>query len=287
LVANVLQSEAWNFPAMRRIPAGEQPTGVCALPLYHIFAFTISMMLSLRLGGKTILIPNPRDIPAVLKALAPHRIHTFPAVSSLFSALVNHPDFGRVDWSPLTSSVGGGTAVLRGVAQQWLEKTGCAICEGYGLSETSPSVCCNPADVTAHDGSIGPPLPNTWVKLLDDEGHEVALGQPGEIAVKGPQVMAGYWQRPDETAKVMTADGYMKTGDIGTMDARGFFTIVEAMRAVDTKGVQPLPHPIATIQEVALRLRDDVASEPNQREANQQSAPAVERGLFLVPKVIE
>jgi long-chain acyl-CoA synthetase len=140
---------------------------------------------------------------------------------------VNHPDFGRVDWSHLTSSVGGGTAVLRGVAQQWLEKTGCAICEGYGLSETSPSVCCNPADITSHDGSIGPPLPNTWVKLLDDEGQEVAMGQAGEITVKGPQVMAGYWQRPDETAKVMTADGYLKTGDIGTMDARGFFTIVD------------------------------------------------------------
>ena len=227
LVANVLQAEAWNLPAMRRIPTGEQPTGVCALPLYHIFAFTISMMLSLRQGGKTILIPNPRDIPAVLKALAPHRIHTFPAVSSLFSALVNHPEFGRVDWSHLTSSVGGGTAVLRGVAQRWLDKTGCAICEGYGLSETSPSVCCNPADVRAHDGTIGLPLPNTWVQLLDEDGEEVAIGQPGEIAVKGPQVMAGYWQRPDETAKVMTAEGYMKTGDIGTMDARGFFTIVD------------------------------------------------------------
>jgi long-chain acyl-CoA synthetase len=182
LVANVLQAEAWNLPAMRRIPALEQPTGVCALPLYHIFAFTISMMLSLRQGGKTILIPNPRDIPAVLKALAPHRIHTFPAVSSLFSALVNHPDFARVDWSHLTSSVGGGTAVLRGVAQRWLEQTGCAICEGYGLSETSPSVCCNPADIALHDGSIGPPLPNTWVKLLDDEGH-VAVDVHRELDV--------------------------------------------------------------------------------------------------------
>jgi len=227
LVANVLQSQAWNLPAMQRIPAGEQPTGVCALPLYHIFAFTVSMMLSLRLGGKTILIPNPRDLPAVLKALSAHRIHTFPAVSSLFGALVNHPDFGRVDWSHLISSVGGGTAVVRGVAQRWLEKTGCPICEGYGLSEASPSVCCNPADIRAHDGTIGPPLPNTWVQLLDDDGKEVALGQPGEIAVKGPQVMAGYWQRPDETAKVMTVDGYMKTGDIGVMDARGFVTIVD------------------------------------------------------------
>jgi long-chain acyl-CoA synthetase len=227
LVANVLQAEAWNVPAARRIPAGEQPTGVCALPLYHIFAFTVSMMLTLRQGGKTILIPNPRDIPAVLKALAPHHIHTFPAVNSLFSALMNHPEFGRVDWSHLTSTVGGGTAVLRGVAQRWLDTTGCAICEGYGLSETAPSVCCNPADVSAHDGTIGPPLPNTWVKLVDDDGQEVAVGQPGELAVKGPQVMAGYWQRPDETAKVMTADGYLKTGDIGTMDGRGFFSIVD------------------------------------------------------------
>ena len=227
LVANVLQSEAWNQPALARIPQGEQPTGVCALPLYHIFAFTVSMMLGLRQGGKTILIPNPRDLPAVLKELSRHRVHSFPAVSSLFNALLNHPDFGRVDWSHLTSTVGGGTAVQRNVAQQWFDKTGCVICEGYGLSETSPSVCCNPADTAAHDGTIGPPLPNTWVKLLDDAGNAAAPGERGEIAVKGPQVMAGYWQRPDETAKVMTADGYMRTGDIGAMDARGFFSVVD------------------------------------------------------------
>jgi long-chain acyl-CoA synthetase len=269
LVANVLQSEAWNLPAMRRIPSGEQPTGVCALPLYHIFAFTISMMLSLRLGGKTILIPNPRDIPAVLKALAPHRIHTFPAVSSLFSALVNHPDFGRVDWSHLTSSVGGGTAVLRGVAQQLLEKTGCAICEGYGLSETSPSVCCNPADVGAHDGIIGPPLPNTWVKLLDDEGQEVPMGQAGEIAVKGPQVMAGYWQRPDETAKVMTDDGYLKTGDIGTMDARGFFTIVDRKKdMILVSGFNVFPS----------QLEDLVSEIPGVRECACVGVPDLQTG---------
>lgn len=227
LVANVLQSEAWNLPAMRRIPDGEQPTGVCALPLYHIFAFTISMMLGMRQGGKTILIPNPRDLPAVFKELARQRFHSFPAVNSLFNAMLNHPDFGRVDWSHLTSTVGGGTSVQRSVAQRWLERTGCAICEGYGLSETSPSVCCNPADTQSHNGSMGLPLPNTWVKLIDEEGHEVGIGQSGEIAVRGPQVMAGYWQRPDETAKVMTADGYMRTGDIGVMDARGFFSVVD------------------------------------------------------------
>ena len=227
LVANVLQSEAWNRPAMDRIPAGEQPTGVCALPLYHIFAFTVGMMLSLRTGGQQVLIPNPRDLPAVLKELARHRIHSFPAVNTLFNGLANHPDFNLVDWSHLKISVGGGTAVQSAVARLWLEKTGCPVCEGYGLSETSPSASCNPVDATEFSGSIGVPLPGTWFKLLDDDGADVPTGQPGEIAIKGPQVMAGYWQRPDETARAMTADGYFKTGDIGVMDARGFFRIVD------------------------------------------------------------
>ncbi|MBU6501851.1 MAG: long-chain-fatty-acid--CoA ligase [Burkholderiales bacterium] len=227
VVANVLQSDVWNQPVMARIPAGEQPTGVCALPLYHIFAFTVGMMLSLRGGGKLILIPNPRDLAAVLKELSRHTIHSFPAVNTLFNGLANHPDFKTVDWSHLKVSVGGGTAVQGAVAKLWLEKTGCPICEGYGLSETSPSASCNPTTSTEYTGTIGVPLPGTWFKLLDDDGNEVAPGQPGEIAIKGPQVMAGYWQRPDETAKVMTSDGYFKSGDIGTMDERGFFKIVD------------------------------------------------------------
>ncbi len=228
VIANVLQSEAWNAPVMNRIPAGQQPTAVCALPLYHIFAFTVNMMLSLRMGGKTILIPNPRDLPAVLKELSKHTFHSFPAVNTLFNGLANHPDFGTVNWSNLKVSLGGGTAVTPNVAKLWLEKTGCPICEGYGLSETSPSASCNPTTSTEFTGTIGVPIPGTFMKLLDDEGNEVTeLGQPGEIAIKGPQVMAGYWQRPDETAKVMTADGYFKSGDVGIVDARGYFKIVD------------------------------------------------------------
>ena len=228
VIANVLQSEAWNDPVMKRVPANEQPTSVCALPLYHIFAFTVNMMLSMRTGGKTILIPNPRDLPAVLKELSKHTFHSFPAVNTLFNGLANHPDFNKVDWSHLKVSVGGGMAVTPTVAKLWLEKTGCPICEGYGLSETSPSASCNPPTSTEFTGTIGVPIPSTWMKLIDDDGQDVTEpGKPGEIAIKGPQVMAGYWQRPDETAKVMTADGYFKSGDIGTVDARGYFKIVD------------------------------------------------------------
>ena len=228
VIANVLQSEAWNEPAMKQVPAGEQPTSICALPLYHIFAFTVNMMLGMRTGGKTILIPNPRDLPAVFKELSKHRFHSFPAVNTLFNGLANHPDFHTVDWTHLKVSVGGGMAVQGAVAKLWLEKTGCPICEGYGLSETSPTVSCNPVTAKEFTGTIGVPLPSTYIKLLDDEGHEVTVqGQPGEIAIKGPQVMAGYWQRPDETAKVMTEDGYFKSGDIGIVDERGYFKIVD------------------------------------------------------------
>jgi long-chain acyl-CoA synthetase len=227
LVANVLQNEIWAMPLISKVPAGEQPTSVCALPLYHIFAFTYCMMLSMRMGGKLVLIPNPRDLPAMFKEMSKHRIHVMPAVNTLFNGMANHPDFRTVDWSHLKASTGGGTAVQSAVAKLWLEKTGSPILEGYGLSETSPTACGNPATATEYSGSIGIPLPNTWMKLLDDDGNEVEPGQPGEIAIKGPQVMAGYWQRPDETAKVMTPDGYFKSGDIGTMDERGFFRIVD------------------------------------------------------------
>jgi len=227
VIANTLQSEAWYAPAMAKVPAEQQPTTVCALPLYHVFAFTVGMMLSMRTGGKLILIPNPRDIPGVLKELSKHTVHSFPAVNTLFNGLANHPDFNTVDWSHLKVAVGGGTAVQSGVAKLWFEKTGCPICEGYGLSETSPTVSCNPITSNEYTGTIGVPLPSTFMKLLDDDGMEVPEGQSGEIAIKGPQVMAGYWQRPDETAKVMTPDGYFKTGDIGVVDARGFFKIVD------------------------------------------------------------
>jgi len=227
LVANILQAEAWYQPALKKIPAGEQIVTVCALPLYHIFGFNTNMMLGLRMGGCNILIANPRDMAAVFKDLAAQPFHSFPAVNTLFAGMANHPDFDSVDWSHLKISVGGGMAVTQGTARLWLEKTGCPICEGYGLSETSPSATCNPVDATAFTGTIGLPMPNTELALLDDDGHEVPPGAAGEIAIRGPQVMAGYWQRPDETAKVMTADGFFRTGDIGTVDERGYFRIVD------------------------------------------------------------
>ena len=227
LVANILQSEAWYQPALKKVPAGEQIVTVCALPLYHIFGFNTNMMLSMHMGGANVLIPNPRDLPAMFKELSAHRFHSFPAVNTLFMAMANHAEFGTVDWSHLVISVGGGMAVQQATAKLWLEKTGCPIVEGYGLSETSPTASCNPTDSTTYSGTIGLPMPLTDLKLLDDDGHEVPMGQPGEIAIKGPQVMAGYWQRPDETAKVMTADGYFRTGDIGTVDERGYFKIVD------------------------------------------------------------
>lgn len=227
VIANVIQSEAWNSPVMKRIPANEQATNVCALPLYHIFAFTVNMMLSLRTGGKSILIPNPRDIPAVLKELSKHVFHSFPAVNTLFNALANHPDFGTVNWGNLKVSLGGGMAVQAAVAKLWLEKTGCPICEGYGLSETSPSASCNPTTAREFTGTIGVPIPGTRMMIVDDEGQALPSGQAGEIAIQGPQVMAGYWQRPEETAKVMLPGGWFRTGDIGVMDESGYFKIVD------------------------------------------------------------
>jgi long-chain acyl-CoA synthetase len=184
-------------------------------------------MLGLYTGGLNILIVNPKDLKDTLATLGRETIHVFPAVNTLFNALAHHPDFGKVNWGNLKLCVGGGMAVQAPVAKLWLEKTGCAICEGYGLSETSPVVSCNPTDSKAYTGTIGLPVPETDVLLLDDDNQPVTLGQPGEIAVKGPQVMAGYWQRPEETAKVMTDGGYFKTGDIGVMDERGYVRIVD------------------------------------------------------------
>jgi long-chain acyl-CoA synthetase len=248
LVANVLQSEAWYQPALRQIPPDEQATKVCALPMYHIFAFTANMMLGLRIGGCNILLPNPRDLPSVFKTLAVERFHVFPAVNTLFHAMAHHPDFATVDWSSLRLSVGGGMAVQQATARLWLEKTGCAICEGYGLSETSPVLTCNPTDSSTYTGTIGLPLPNTEIRLLDEEGQAVPMGTPGEIAARGPQVMAGYWQRPDETAKVMTADGFFRTGDIGVMDEHGYVKIIDRKKdMIIVSGFKVFPNEVEDV----------------------------------------
>ncbi|MBV6321775.1 long-chain-fatty-acid--CoA ligase [Duganella violaceipulchra] len=225
LVANLLQNEAWSKPALGNVT--EQITIVCALPLYHIFALTCCAMWGTRVGALNILIPNPRDIGGFIKELSKYKFNMLPAVNTLYNALLNHPAFGSLDFSALKICNGGGMAVQQAVNDKWLKVTGVSIIEGYGLSETSPVATCNRADSSAFTGTIGLPVPSTDIAILDDDGKEVALGQPGEIAIRGPQVMAGYWNRPDETAKVMTADGYFKSGDVGVMDANGFVKIVD------------------------------------------------------------
>lgn len=227
IVANVLQNDAWLQPALAAPPHVDQLMIVCALPLYHIFALTACYLLAVRAGGCNLLIPNPRDIPGFIKELTKYQVNSFPAVNTLYNGLMHHPDFKKLDFSKLKISNGGGMAVQRPVADQWKAVTGCFIAEGYGLSETSPTLTCNPATATEFTGTIGIPVPSTYISIRDDDGNEVPLGQAGEICAKGPQVMSGYWNRPDETAKVMTADGYFRTGDIGIMDEKGYTKIVD------------------------------------------------------------
>jgi long-chain acyl-CoA synthetase len=227
IVANVLQNDAWLQPALAAPPHVDQLMIVCALPLYHIFALTACYLLAVRAGGCNLLIPNPRDIPGFIKELAKYQVNSFPAVNTLYNGLMHHPDFKKLDFSKLKISNGGGMSVQRSVADQWKAVTGCFIAEGYGLSETSPTLTCNPADATEFSGSIGIPVPSTFISIRDDDGNELPLGQAGEICAKGPQVMSGYWNRPEDTAKVTTADGYFRTGDIGVMDERGYIKIVD------------------------------------------------------------
>ncbi len=226
VVANILQSEAWFEPMLRTL-GEKQLTTVCALPLYHIFALTACYMLGARLGMMNLLIPNPRDVPGFIKTLQNYKINLFPAVNTLFNALANDPAFARLDFSELVISNGGGMAVQQATAEKWLKITGCPVVEGYGLSETSPVATINRLDLKSFNGTIGLPVPGTDIAIRDDEGKDVPIGERGEICIRGPQVMAGYWNKPDETVNVMYADGYFKSGDIGVMDDQGFTRIVD------------------------------------------------------------
>jgi long-chain acyl-CoA synthetase len=227
ILANVLQNDAWLQPALAAPPQVDQLLIVCALPLYHIFALTACYLLAVRAGGANLLIPNPRDMAGFIKELMKYQVNAFPAVNTLYNGLMHHPDFNKINFSKLKISNGGGMAVQRPVAEQWKKLTGCDIAEGYGLSETSPTLTCNLATSADFTGTIGIPVPSTYLSIRDDDGNEVLFGQPGEICAKGPQVMAGYWNRPDETAKVMTPDGYFRTGDIGVMSPDGYTKIVD------------------------------------------------------------
>ncbi|HYE48097.1 MAG TPA: long-chain-fatty-acid--CoA ligase [Azospirillaceae bacterium] len=227
IISNLLSSEAWMQPGLKRKQVTGQMVVACALPLYHVFAFISCGLLGMRTGALNILIPNPRDLKATIAAIKPYKLNVFPAVNTLFNGLLNHPDFAKLDFSGLLISNGGGMAVQEAVAKRWLEVTGCPIVEGYGLSETCSGISCNPTNSEAFTGTIGLPMPNVEIRILDDDGKEVPVGQAGEIAIRGPQVMAGYWQRADETANVMTPDGFFKSGDIGVMDERGYFKVVD------------------------------------------------------------
>lgn len=226
VVANILQSEAWFSPMLGKL--GDKPlTIVCALPLYHIFALTACYMLGARLGMMNLLIPNPRDIPGFVATLRNYKVNMFPAVNTLFNALANDPAFAKLDFSELVISNGGGMAVQQATAEKWQRITGCAVVEGYGLSETAPVATVNRLDMDGFNGSIGLPVPNTEIAIRDDAGRDVPLGERGEICIRGPQVMAGYWNRPEETAQAIGPDGFFKTGDIGVMDPQGFTRIVD------------------------------------------------------------
>ncbi len=223
VIAALLQYRAWLAPAI----GSERAVIITALPLYHIFSLTVNCLVMMFIGGENVLITNPRDIPGFVKELAKHKYSMITGVNTLFNALLNHPEFAKLDFSHLKMALGGGMAVQKAVAERWKQVTGTALIEGYGLTETAPSATANPLHLAQYTGAIGVPMSSTEVILRDDNGREVAIGQPGEICIRGPQVMKGYWQRPDETAKVLGKDGYLHTGDIGIMDDKGFIRIVD------------------------------------------------------------
>ncbi|MDI7862246.1 long-chain fatty acid--CoA ligase [Rhizobiaceae bacterium n13] len=252
LLANKAQLSLWLATAFFRRPRPEQLTFICALPLYHIFALTVNSLMGLSLGAHNVLIANPRDIPAFAKELQKHPMHIFPGLNTLFNALMNNPDFQKLDFSTLFMALGGGMAVQRPVAERWLKLTGMPITEGYGLSETSPVATANRFDSEEFTGTVGLPLPSTDLEIRDEEGNTLPIGEVGEICIRGPQVMTGYWQRPDETAKVMTADGFFRSGDMGVMDERGFTKIVDRKKdMILVSGFNVYPN---EIEEVAAMM---------------------------------
>jgi long-chain acyl-CoA synthetase len=250
LVANVSQVEAWNQPMVDIPPKIERMIIVTALPLYHIFALTACFLFSMRVGGMCLLITNPRDIPGLVKELSHYKVNIFPAVNTLYNALLNNPNFGKIDWSMLKCTIGGGMAVQKSVADAWVKATGRPIIEGYGLSETSPVLTCNRGDISEWTGTIGLPVPSTEISIRDDDGRELPIGEQGEICARGPQIMAGYWKRPDETAKAMTNDGFFRTGDIGMMDEQGRVRIVDRKKdMISVSGFKVFPN---EVEEVAM-----------------------------------
>lgn len=262
LIANILQTYSWVMPALKTIMTEEdQLVFIGALPLYHIFAFTINLLICFYIGGNNILIANPRDMKSMLQDMKRQRFHILPAVNTLFNAIANHSKAKEVDWSGLRLSVAGGMAVQQSTEQEWVKLTGCGMTEGYGMSETSPVICGTPVNSNAivefpRRAGIGYPISSTEVMLIDDNGAPVGLNTAGEITVRGPQVMAGYWNSPHETAKVMTADGFLRTGDVAIMDENGWLRIVDRKKdMILVSGFNVYPNEVEDV----VALMDEVS----------------------------
>ncbi|MEO0910521.1 MAG: AMP-binding protein, partial [Pseudomonadota bacterium] len=274
VLSNAAQNDEW-LKVLDDMP--DNPVYVCPLPLYHIFALTVNMVMGMRLGCHNILIPNPRDIPGFVKELNNWQIHVFPGLNTLFNGLLNNPEFANVDFSKLKLTLGGGMAVQQPVAERWQEVTGCNISEGYGLSETSPVATANRFDADGFSGTIGLPLPSTDIAIRDEDGNDLPIGEVGEICIRGPQVMAGYWNRPEETAKVMMDDGFFKSGDIGFMNENGQTKIVDRKKdMILVSGFNVFPN---EIEEVAV-AHDGISEAAAIGIPHEKSGEAVK--LFIV-----
>jgi len=270
ILSNVAQNSLWVEVAYRAKGRPDNLTYVCALPLYHIFALTVNSLMGMEQGAHNILITNPRDIPGFVKELAKYKIHVFPGLNTLFIALLNNKEFTKLDLSALVLTLGGGMAVQKSVAEEWKQITGCSIAEGYGLSETSPVATANRFDATEFSGNIGLPLPSTDIAIRDDDGNDMPLGEVGEICIRGPQVMAGYWQLPEATANVMTKDGFFKSGDLGFMDEGGRTKIVDRKKdMILVSGFNVYPNEIeeaaaehpGILEAAAIGVADDYSGE--------------------------
>ena len=275
ICANMLQAKEWIRNQLRE---GKE-TVIAALPLYHIFALTVNLMIFTQAGSKIILITNPRDMKSFIGDMKKERVSVFVGVNTLFNGMVNQPDFATVDFSSLKLTLGGGMATQKAVAEKWKNITGTPIVEAYGLTEASPGVCANPLNIPAYTGGIGLPIPSTEIELRDADGNEVAQGQPGEMWIRGPQVMKGYWNRPEETAKVLDARGFLATGDIAVMDEKGWFKLVDRKKdLIVVSGFNVYPN----------EVEDVAASHPKVLEAACIGVSSPKTGealkLFIVKK---
>jgi long-chain acyl-CoA synthetase len=284
MVANMQQAHAWLKPALEE---GREIV-ITALPLYHIFALMANCLMFTKLGGLNVLITNPRDIPGFVAELKHHRFTMITGVNTLFNALLNHPDFAKLDFSGLKTTLGGGMAVQRAVAERWKQVTGKPLLEAYGLTEASPAVTVNPLNLSEYNGSIGLPIPSTEIAIRDDDGRDLGIGEVGELCVRGPQVMKGYWQHPEETARVIASDGYLRTGDVAVVDEQGFIRLVDRKKdMILVSGFNVYPNEVEDV--VAMHvdvLEVGAVGVPDERSGEAVKIVVVRRSVELTADVL-